>query len=433
MLSSVLFNRNSVQSYNFFRIFANLCAKNLQKSEIFRTFARKIDGTMTSLSLSELCALLDEQIQQAFPTTYWVRAEIAQLTDRGHCYLELVEKSDRGMFAAKMRATCWSNTWQLLSAYFQQETGKCPEAGMQVLVEVSIGYHPVYGLSLNIQNIDPSFTLGDLARQRQLTLQQLEKDGVLDMNKSLPLPTLIRRIAVVSAEGAAGYGDFCHQLQDNAYHLSFSTQLFPAVMQGDGAARSIIAALNAIAENADDFDCVAIIRGGGATTDLTCFDTYELASHCAQFPLPIFSGIGHTRDVSIVDMVVHSSLKTPTAVAEALISHNAQQLQRIDELRQRLARVATQMVAVRRQQIEQLRLTLQYTIAATIQQERNKLLMFSQAIKMQSPEQIFRKGYSLTLYNGKPLCHAADVQPGAAITTVLADGELTSVVQQKNT
>jgi len=384
---------------------------------------------MTSLSLSELCVLLDEQLQQSFPSTYWVRAEIAQLTDKGHCYLELVEKADRGIFAAKMRATCWSNTWQLLSAYFLQETGRRPEAGMQVLVEVSIEFHPVYGLSLNIHNIDPSFTLGDLARQRQLTLEQLERDGVLDLNRSLPLPTLIRRIAVISAEGAAGYGDFCHQLQDNPYGLRFTTQLFPAVMQGDGAARSIIAALNAIAENSDDFDAVAIIRGGGSTTDLTCFDTYELASHCAQFPLPIFSGIGHTRDVSIVDRVVHSSLKTPTAVAESLIDHNAQQLVRLDQLRQRLARVATQMVAVRRQQIEQLRLTLQYTISSTIQKERNQLQMFSQAIALHSPEQIFRKGYSLTLRDGKPVRHAADVPSGTTLTTVLADGTLTSVTQ----
>ena len=382
---------------------------------------------MSSLSLSELCALLDEQLQQAFPATYWVRAEIAQLTDRGHCYLELIEKSDKGIFAAKMRATCWSGTWQLISAYFLQETGKLPEAGMQVLVEVSVTFHPVYGLSLNILNIDPSFTLGDLARQRQLTLQQLEKDGVLDMNKSLPLPTLIRRIAVISAADAAGYGDFCHQLTGNPYRLLFTTQLFPAVMQGDGAVRSIIAALNAISENADDFDCVAIIRGGGSTTDLTCFDTYELASHCAQFPLPIFSGIGHTRDISIVDMVVHSSLKTPTAVAEALISHNAQQLVRIDELRQRLSRIATQMVAVRRQQIEQLRLTLQYTVSSTLQQERSKLQMFAQAIALHSPEQIFRKGYSLTLHDGKPVRHAADISAGTTLITILADGTLTSV------
>ena len=382
---------------------------------------------MSSLSLSELCALLDEQLQQAFPATNWVRAEIAQLTDRGHCYLELIEKSDKGIFAAKMRATCWSGTWQLISAYFRQETGKLPEAGMQVLVEVSVTFHPVYGLSLNILNIDPSFTLGGLARQRQLTLQQLEKDGVLDMNKSLPLPTLIRRIAVISAADAAGYGDFCHQLTGNPYRLLFTTQLFPAVMQGDGAVRSIIAALNAISENADDFDCVAIIRGGGSTTDLTCFDTYELASHCAQFPLPIFSGIGHTRDISIVDMVVHSSLKTPTAVSEALISHNAQQLVRIDELRQRLSRIATQMVAVRRQQIEQLRLTLQYTVSSTLQQERSKLQMFAQAIALHSPEQIFRKGYSLTLHDGKPVRHAADISAGTTLTTILADGTLTSV------
>ena len=384
---------------------------------------------MTSLSLSELCAELDQCIQQGLPGTYWVRAEIAQLTDKGHCYLELVEKGEKGIFAAKIRATCWSNTWQLISAYFQQETGKRPEPGMQVLVEVSVDFHPIYGLSLNIRNIDPAFTLGDLARQRQLTLQQLEKDGVLDMNKSLSLPTVIRRIAVISAEDAAGYGDFCHQLTDNPYRLQFSTQLFPAVMQGEQAARSIINALSAIAGVADDFDSVVIIRGGGATTDLTCFDDYSLASHCAQFPLPILSGIGHTRDVSIVDMVVHQSLKTPTAVAEALIDHNARQLVRIDELRQRLAHVATQMVALRRRQIEQLRLTLQYTVSNTIQAELGKLRMFEQAIRLHSPEQIFRKGYSLTLCDGKVLRHAADVPAGTTITTVLADGELTSVTQ----
>lgn len=384
---------------------------------------------MTSLSLSELCAELDQCIQQGLPGTYWVRAEIAQLTDKGHCYLELVEKGEKGIFAAKIRATCWSNTWQLISAYFQQETGKRPEPGMQVLVEVSVDFHPIYGLSLSIRNIDPAFTLGDLARQRQLTLQQLEKDGVLDMNKSITLPTVIRRIAVISAEDAAGYGDFCHQLTDNPYRLLFSTQLFPAVMQGEQAARSIINALSAIAGVADDFDSVVIIRGGGATTDLTCFDDYSLASHCAQFPLPILSGIGHTRDVSIVDMVVHQSLKTPTAVAEALIDHNARQLVRIDELRQRLAHVATQMVALRRRQIEQLRLTLQYTVSNTIQAELGKLRMFEQAIRLHSPEQIFRKGYSLTLCDGKVLRHAADVPAGATITTVLADGELTSVTQ----
>ena len=384
---------------------------------------------MNSLSLSELCAQLDECIQQGLPGTYWVRAEIAQLSEKGHCYLELIEKADRGMFAAKMRATCWSNKWQLISAYFQQETGKRPEPGMQVLVEVSVEFHPVYGLSLNIQNIDPSFTLGDMARQRQLTLQQLEKDGVLDMNKSLSLPAVIRRVAVISAEGAAGYGDFCHQLTNNAYHLRFSTELFPAVMQGDQAVRSILSALDAVAENADDFDCVAIIRGGGATTDLTCFDSYDIASHCAQFPLPVLSGIGHTRDVSVVDMVVFQALKTPTAVAEMLIDHNAQQLVRIDELGQRLSRIAVQMVAVRRQQIEQLRLTLQYTISRTLQTERNKLQMFDQAIRLHSPEQIFKKGYSLTLCDGKPVRRASDIPVGTTITTVLSDGELTSVTQ----
>ena len=382
-----------------------------------------------SLSLFELCAELDQCIQQGLPGTYWVRAEIAQLTDKGHCYLELVEKGERGLFAAKMRATCWSNTWQLISAYFQQETGKRPEPGMQVLVEVSVEFHPIYGLSLNIQNVDPSFTLGNIARQRQLTLQQLEKDGVMEMNKSLALPVIIRRIAVISAEGAAGYGDFCHQLEDNPYGLRYSTQLFPAIMQGDQAVRSILVALNVIAENADDFDCVAIIRGGGATTDLSCFDDYSLASHCAQFPLPILSGIGHTRDVSIVDIVVHEALKTPTALAERLIDHNSRQLVLIDELRQRIARIATQMVAARSQQIEQMRLMLRYTIAGTLQTERNKIQMFRQAIALHSPEQIFRKGYSITMCNGKVLRRIEDASKGTSLTTILADGEITSVVQ----
>ena len=200
-------------------------------------------------------------------------------------------------------------------------------------------------------------------------------------------------------------------------------------MQGDGAVRSILAALNSIAANADDFDCVAIIRGGGASTDLTCFDTYELASHCAQFPLPVLSGIGHTRDVSIVDMVVHSALKTPTAVAEMLIDHNAQQLALIDQLRQRLERVATQMVAGRKQQIEQLRLMLRYALQHTLQAERNKLQLLGQAVQMHSPEHIFKKGYSLTLMDGKVVHRADEVPAGTTLTTILADGELRSVTQ----
>ena len=383
-----------------------------------------------SYSLAEFCSLIEGELHDRFASTYWVRAEIAQLTEKGHCYLELVEKADNGLFAAKMRATCWSNSWQLIKAYFLQETGKTPEAGMQVLVEVSVSFHPVYGLSLNIQNIDPRFTLGDLARQRQLTLQRLEKEGVLEMNKSLPLPTVIRRIAVISAEGAAGYGDFCHQLVHNEYKLRFTTQLFPAVMQGEQAPRSIIAALNAIVAQEEDFDCVVIIRGGGASTDLTCFDDYSLAAHCAQFPLPILSGIGHTRDVSIVDIVVHLALKTPTAVAEMLISHNADELLKIEDLRRRIALVATRMVATRRQEIERMRMMLRYAIASTCQDQRNQLRLLEQTINLHSPEQIFRKGYSLTLCNGKVVRTAAELRRGMTITSVFADSEIQSIVQK---
>jgi exodeoxyribonuclease VII large subunit len=273
---------------------------------------------MKQYSLSELCEWIQDVVGNDMPDRYWVRAEIASMSVRGHCYMELVEKSENGMLAAKMRATCWNNVYALLSAYFAQEAGESLHVGLQVLLEVSVEFHAVYGLSLNIWNIDPTYTLGDLAKQRQATLQQLTEDGVMELQKGLELPSLVRRIAVISSADAAGYGDFCDQLKNNRFGFSFQTQLYPAVMQGDNSAHSIIEALHSIAEQEEEWDVVVIIRGGGANTDLRCFDDYNLASHCAQFPLPIIAGIGHTRDISIVDMVVKISVKTPTAAAEVL-------------------------------------------------------------------------------------------------------------------
>lgn len=360
---------------------------------------------MKQYSLSEICGFIEEIIATE-TETYWVRAEIASISEKGgHCYLDLVEKAETGLLAAKLRATCWANVYSLLKPYFEEETGARLQAGMQILVEIEISFHAVYGLSANIRNIDPKYTIGDLARQRQETINRLQKEGVMDMNKSLCLPTLVRRIAVISAESAAGYGDFCHQLQSN-YH--FETTLFPAIMQGEHAAKSIIAALLQINDQLDKgYEVVVIIRGGGATTDLSCFDDYELCSHCAQFPLPVITGIGHTRDVSVLDLVAFEALKTPTAVAQFFVDGREQQAVRIQDLRRRLRQTAERQILIRRHRME----------------------MLAQTIKMHSPERIYRMGYSLATVGGKIVRSVAELAPGTRLTTHLQDGSVSSRVE----
>ena len=384
---------------------------------------------MKQYSLSELCSWIQDVVETDLPDRYWVRAEIASMSVRGHCYMELVEKAENGTLAAKVRATCWSNVYGLLSAYFQQETGQTLHMGLQVLLQVSVEFHAVYGLSLNIWNIDPTYTMGDLAKQRQATIRQLTEDGVMELQRALELPSLVRRVAVVSSADAAGYGDFCDQLQHNRFGFKFHTQLYPAVMQGDTAARSIIQSLSAIAEQEEEWDVVVIIRGGGATTDLQCFDNYVLASHCAQFPLPIVTGIGHTRDVSVVDMVVHTNVKTPTAAAEWLIERVAEQVERVNGLLLRLQR-ATQVAVMKEK--NRLLLFQQRMHSATqrlLSQERSKLAIWQKTIELHSPERIFKMGYSLTTVNGKVVRNQKDIKEGDVLTTYLEDGVVESVVK----
>lgn len=337
-------------------------------------------------------------MDESLAPSYWVKAEISSLSERGgHMYAELIDGK-----TAKMRATCWSGTKEMLMAYFESETGQCLQAGMSVLIEVQIQWHAVYGLSLSIINIDPSYTLGDIARQRQQTIMQLQKDGLLDAQQLLPLPTILRRIAVISSPNAAGYEDFKHQLENSGY--PFVTQLFGATMQGETAEKSIIAALEAISQqsavNHQPFDCVAIIRGGGATTDLSCFDRYTLCAVCAQFELPIFSGIGHTRDISILDLVAHEALKTPTAVAEWFIHRMEEQSNRISDLMVRLHRTKERQILIRHHRIE----------------------LLEQRLAICNPERIYRMGYCLLTKNGKVVRSVHELQPGDVVTTHLADG-----------
>lgn len=384
---------------------------------------------MKQYTLSELCQAIEQVLQFELGDTYWVRAEIASLTERGHCYMELVEKAKNNTVAAKLRATCWQQVYHLLSAYFATETGQTLSVGMQVLLQVEVSFHAVYGLSLNVVGIDPTFTLGDLARQRQLTILRLQEDGVMDLQRALIIPSLPRRIAVISAADAAGYGDFCHQLLSNSSGFLFRTQLFPAVMQGDQSPASIIAALEQIAYQVEQYDVVVIVRGGGATTDLRNFDDYSLAFHCANFPLPIIAGIGHTRDVSVVDMVVHTSVKTPTAAAEWLISAMQEQADRLAELQLRLQRIAQHAIRKQQHQLDNLWQSLRFATQRRLHRQRAQLELWAKTIALHSPERIYRMGYTLTTVNGKIVRSIRDVQAGEQLLTHTADGVIQSEVK----
>lgn len=384
---------------------------------------------MKQYRLSELCEYIQETLESDLPERYWVRAEVGSMNVRGHCYMELVEKGDNGLLSAKIRATCWSNIYALLSVYFAQEAGQRLCVGMQVLLEVSVEFHAVYGLSLNVWNIDPTYTLGDLAKQRQETIRRLTEDGVMELQQALVVKSLPRRVAVVSSADAAGYEDFCNQLKYNRFGYVFYTKLYPAVMQGDQAARSIVHALGAIATQEEEWDLVVIIRGGGASTDLGCFDDYILASHCAQFPLPIITGIGHTRDVSVVDMVVHTSVKTPTAAAEWLIDCVAVQVAKVDGLLLRLQRATQGAMNMQKNRLVLYQQRLGGVLKRAVMKEQSKLALWQKTIDLHSPERIFKMGYSLTMVNGKVVTRVEDIQVGEVLETYLKDGIIRSVVR----
>lgn len=359
---------------------------------------------MISYTLSELSGLIEEAIVDAMPDLYWVRAEIASLSRKGgHLYMDLVEKGERGILSAKQRATCWAQQAAMLTAYFEHETGASLAPGMQVLLEVTVSYHPVYGLSLNVIGIDPTYTVGELMQARQRVIRQLTEEGVIDMQHMLTLPTLTRRLAVITSDSAAGWEDFRHQLEESPY--AFSLTLYPAVVQGDRAESSMLEALEQILHHEADYDAVVIIRGGGATTDMSCFDGYTLCACCAQFPLPVLTGVGHTRDVSVLDLVAYEALKTPTAVAAWLIARMDNEWQRIEALTRRLAETERRQLLIREHRIQ----------------------LLEQRLAACSPERIYRMGYSLTLCDGKPVRDASAIAPGTLITTQLLSGTLHSV------
>lgn len=404
-------------------------------------------------SLYELTNTVREAVSDAFPSTYWVTAEISELRVNvsGHCYLELVEKSPTGGgLLARARAMVWNNLYPSLKAYFERETRQILTSGIKVLVQVQVTFHPLYGFSLTICNIDPSYTVGDLAVRRREILQQLEKDGTIDMNKELPLPELPQRIAVISSNTAAGYGDFCNQLANNTHGFAFFPTLFPAVMQGDRVEQTVIQALNHISEQLDEFDVVVIIRGGGATTDLAGFDTLALAENCAQFPLPLITGIGHERDDTVLDMVAHTRVKTPTAAAEFLVSCMLKAEERlnravtsltdntrlimeqekahVEQYTHRLPLLFSVVKGKEEGRLQMLNQRLHLQVAAQLQREQVRLKLLEEKVKGADPARVLSRGYTLTLKEDKVVRNPEDLQKGDLLTTRFADGHITSTV-----
>ncbi len=404
----------------------------------------------------------------------WVTAETSDLrVSRGHCYMELLQKDEQGYTVARLNAVIWANTFTRLDAQFFQVTGKHLTTGMKVMVNVNANFHEQYGLKAVINGINPEFTLGDIERIRQEIIARLTKEGIIDMNKQLSWPLAPQRIAIISASGAAGYGDFLNQLHNNAYGLKFYTCLFESVMQGMNTVPSVIAALDRIAAVEELFDCVVIIRGGGSTSDLNSFDNYDLGANIAQFPLPIITGIGHDRDVTIPDMVSKLHVKTPTAAAEFLVQCGLAQLNRLNEMATAVVSSSREAIAHAREQlsyygsfiplaahklIENSKLHLngyaqsiplvvkgridnqhmllqryvdviKTSIANSIERQRMVLNTLSDKVQLLSPQNTLNRGYSLTTLNGHVVTSATAIKPGDHIVTTLKDGTINSIAE----
>mgnify|MGYP002570562944 CR=1 FL=1 len=404
------------------------------------------------ITLVELQRLVKERLHEQFPLPLWVSAEIAELKVNysGHCYLELVEKGgDNGVPLAQSRAVIWRSVYPRVAAYFEAETGRKLAPGIRILARVTVNYHELYGFSLQITDIDPAYTLGDMERQRQQTIARLQREGVWEMNRETELPPVVQRIAVVSSAHAAGYQDFCQELAKSPY--AFRTELFDAFMQGDAAEESIIAALCAVAERSEEFDAVVLIRGGGSASDLNCFNAYRLCAYIAQFPLPVLTGIGHDKDTSVADMVAHTALKTPTAVAgwlvermtqtEGWLDYAALQLHdatkaamhasevRLERLTSDLRQMSGDLLTRQRLRAEHLSALLPEAVRNFLARQATRLDNAAELIAGRSPERILRLGFAVVRTGGKAVVSARGIRKGDALEIEVADGTIHGTAQ----
>ena len=423
------------------------------------------------LTLFQFNNLLKDVLADGFPASYWIVAEISKVTERGHCYLELVEKDDAGTHA-QARGTIWSNKYRKIAQHFEARTGQSIRPGLKILFNASLQYHEVYGLSLDIHEVDPTYTVGELARLRQDIIDRLEKEGLLFKNGALALPTVPQRIAVVSSPTAAGYQDFMHQIGVNVYRYQFTCVLFPALMQGNDAPASVVEALRQIGERAAEFDVAIVIRGGGSQNDLSCFDHYGIAATLAGLPLPVLTGIGHERDETITDLAAHTRLKTPTAVAAFLIETCRHFEETLENAFQELATAAVDQLTVAREYLERQSLVLCHRAESNLNQHHQRLNRHQYALRRQAERQtdrqeahleqltekmkctiqnrllreqtqldfhalkislldpvaLLKRGLSRTYHNGQLITSVGQLQKDDVIETQLGDGRVRSVV-----
>ncbi len=431
--------------------------------------------TERRFSLKQLNALVKRNIEKTMPDEYWVEAEIAEIREvGGHCYLDLIQKEeDTNTPVARAAARCWKSNWLVLKSLFIQATGQPLSKGMKALMRVYAQFHENYGFSWIITDIDPTYTMGDMAMKRAEIIRQLKAEGVFEANRELPLPLFPQHIAVISSASAAGYGDFCHQLTENPYGYVFHTQLFPSIMQGEGVEQSIVEALDKIFAQVDDFDCVVIARGGGATSDLSGFDTLRLARNVANFPLPVITGIGHDRDESVLDMISFKRVKTPTAAADFLVDQlrkvdvvldeakkkitrlatekmnmeklrvnhlavripslfavvKTRQTARLDAMMQKMMNRAQNLIENRKVRVQQVQQRITPAIHRKLTQENHRIEMIQQRMQTLDPQLLLKRGYSITLYEGRSVRDPQALAPGAEITTCLQKGTLKSIVK----
>ncbi len=430
-----------------------------------------MEKNIEHISLSQLNTLIGEAIAIHLEKSYWIVAEIVELRENysGHCYLSLAEKEEDKVLA-QSRASIWQQTYRMIKPYFESATGQAFSSGLKVRIKVTASYHNVYGLNLTVQDIDPAYTVGELTLRRQQILKMLEDDGVADMNKDLEMPLVPQRIAIISSPTAAGYEDFMQQLNKNPYGFAFKTQLFPAVMQGDGAESSVVAAMEQIFDRINDFDVLVIIRGGGAALDLSCFDNYNIAYHLTQFPIPVMVGIGHERDETVLDLVAHTALKTPTAVAafitdlfvnvdaqvdnvlerlQVAVQHIAlKEKQHIYSIAAGLPSIASRIFTEKKVQLQQITFSLANSTGKFFHDKREVLEKSQQRMalslhdiflnhnkklekaalvaELSDPKHILRQGYSITLKDGKVLRDAESLKKGDKLTTILHKGGFSS-------
>ena len=408
------------------------------------------------ITLKQLQQQIKSAVEGALPLPVWVVAEVAELKVNysGHCYMELVEKSEpkRGGSStptAQARAVIWRSQWAMLAPYFRQQTGSELAAGMKILAKVLVSYHELYGLSLQISDIDPGYTLGEVERQKQMTIAQLKADGVWDMNREVELPLLTQRIAVVSSSAAAGYRDFMNELRVGGY--AFRCDLYDVVVQGAAAEESICAALDEVALKQELYDAVVLIRGGGSASDLSCFNSYRLCSYVAQFPLPVLTGIGHDKDTSVADMVAHTPLKTPTAVAAWLVDRMERIEGWLEEMTIQLANLATGRTKSEELRLERLSSELKLQAATycqragahlelmreqveswvlrRLEREQGRLELMERCVEALSPKRIMQLGFAVVRAGGKALTSVGAAKAGEELEIERKDGVIKARVE----